>query len=151
MARGAPGHDVRAEGQGEARQAGAGLEAQRGGAASGHGHGAASSEAQGEPPQGGRQEAEGQARGPVAKGWVVAELGGGRWEGCVEQRAAGTAVEAEACERRESKSGEGEVPVGSETPSWVEANQAVEGGGSRQAQDQRGTGAGSVTERPSPA
>ena len=151
LARGAPGHDVRAEGQGEARQAGSGLEAQGEGEARGQGFGAASSEAQGAPPEGVRQDAEGQASGPVAKGWVVAELGGGWWEGCVEQRAAGTAVEAEARERRESKSGEDEVPVGSEAPSGVEANQAVGGGGSREAQDQRGRGAGSVTERPSPA
>ena len=64
---------------------------------------------------------------------------------------AGTAEEAEARERRESKSVEGEVPVGAETPSWVEASEAVEGGGGSEAQDQRGRGAGSVTERPSPA
>ena len=44
-----------------------------------------------------------------------------------------------------------EVPVGSETPSWVEANVAVGGGGVSEAQDQQGRGAGSVTERPSPA
>ena len=43
-----------------------------------------------------------------------------------------------------------EVPVGSETPSWVEANVAVGGGGVSEAQDQQGRGAGSVTERPSP-
>ena len=149
LARGAPGQDVRAEGQGEARQAGSGLEARGEGGASGQGVGAANSEAQGAPPEGVRQDAEGQTSGPVAKGWVVAELGAGRWEGCVEQRAAETAVEAEAGERRESKSGEEEVPVGSEAPSGVEANQVVGGGGSREAQDQRGTGAGSVTERPS--
>ena len=44
-----------------------------------------------------------------------------------------------------------EVPVGSETPSWVKANVAVGGGGVSEAQDQQGRGAGSVTERPSPA
>jgi hypothetical protein len=74
-----------------------------------------------------------------------------QWEWESQQRAAGAVKAARASEDRESELEGGEVPVGSETPSWVEANQAVEGGGSREAQDQRGIGAGSVTERPSPA
>ena len=95
---------------------------------------------------------------PGQKGW--------QWELEAERRAAGALEEAEARERWESKSegseetearerleskSEGsEVPVGSETPNWVEANEAVGGGGASEAQDQQDRWAGSVTERPSP-
>ena len=74
-----------------------------------------------------------------------------QWEWESGQRAAGAVEKAEPRECWESKLEEGEVPVGSETPSWVEANEAVEGGGGSEAQDQQVRGAGSVTERPSPA
>jgi hypothetical protein len=74
-----------------------------------------------------------------------------QWEYECLQRAAGAVEAAAAREDHESELEGGEVPVGSEAPSWVEANQAGGGRSSREAQDQQGRGAGSVTEKPSPA
>ena len=136
----------------KAAQACTGLGAQLEGEARGHAPGGGSIEAQGTRPVGGGQwSSEEQAPGPVAR----SRDGPGPWGGAGEEEAGAGAVgavgEAAAGERWGSRPEEGEVPVGSETPSGVEANEAVGKEGASRAQDQQGRGAGSVTERPSPA
>ena len=127
LVRGTAGQAGRADGQGEATQAGTDLGAQMRVAAREHRLVVASGKAQGTPPEGDSQAGSvEQVLGPVARVWGRPVPGEGRLEGEVENRSAGVAKEAEARESCESKSREGEVPVGSETPSWVEANKALE-------------------------